>query len=185
MSECKDVYYEYFYKTSPVIDIYLEGNEGIEDFILNHLDLVEHLKILLTDKENQKIKEPCILCEGKEQEKMISKDIITTSEILIININRKNEKNNIISFNYPKEFSGKKVINNDSIYDLPDYELTTVIKKDKNNNSKYHGFYKSFIDNNWYSYNNEKIELIPKSNYTSYILDSRNACLLIFTKKKN
>ena len=115
---------------------------------------------------------------------MISKDIITTPEVLIININRKNPKNNTISFNYPEEFSGKEVINNDNKYNLPDYELTTVIKKDICNSSKYLAFYKSFIDNNWYSYNNQKIELIYKLNYKSFIIDNKNACLLIFTKKK-
>ena len=151
------IYYEYYFGTSPIIDIYLETNNNNIPIELSF----ECFKSLLTDKENQTIKEPCALCESKEQTKILSKDIITTSEVLIININRKNDKNNTISFNYPEEFSGNKIINKDNNYNLPDYELTTVIKRDiRNYEYKFLLYYKSFIDNNWYLYNNEKIELI-------------------------
>ena len=169
-------YYAYYYKSSPVIDIYLEVNEVN---ILNNLTFEEHLKSFLLEKEKEKIKEHCILCDS-EQPKFVSKDIITTSVVLIVNINRKNDKHNKISFKYPPEFNGKKIINNK--YDLPDYELTTVIKKDNNNNMEYSVFYKSFIDNNWYSYNNKKIVSI-QNNYKNYIFDEKNACVLIYTKK--
>ena len=174
--------YEYFYEASPIIDINLEAPTYYNESF--RVSLEEHLKILLIDKESQNIKESCILC-GKEQIKIVSKDIVTTSEVLILNINRKNDINNIISFNYPEEFSGKKIINSDDKYNLPDYELTSVIlkKKDSLCDVKYKLFYKNFIDNNWYSYNNEEIILVQ--NYKNYIFDDKNACVLIYTKKYN
>ena len=167
--------YAYFFESSPVIDIYLEANE---DNMLYNLYFEEHLKTLLTDKENENITEQCIIC-ASEQKKLVVKDIITTPEIVIININRKNDKNNTISFRYPPEFEGKKVINEQ--FNLPNYELTTVIIKNNNYNYGYCVFYKSFIDNNWYSYNNEKIELVQ--NYKNCVFDDKNACVLFYTKK--
>jgi hypothetical protein len=89
-------YYSYFFEATPVIDIYLEANE--ENYF--KLSLEEHLNFLLTNKENQNTIEQCIFC-ASEQKKLVSRNILTTSEILIVNINRKKDKNNIISFKYP------------------------------------------------------------------------------------
>ena len=167
--------YEYYFEAYPVIDIYLEANDNN---ILNNLYFEQHLKSLLADRENENIREQCIIC-ASEQKKLVVKDILSTPDIVIININRKNDKNNTISFKYPPAFNGNNVIN-DQI-NLPNYELTTVIKKSNNNNFDYCTFYKSFTDNNWYSYNNEKIESVQ--NYQNYIFDEKNACVLIYIKK--
>ena len=46
-----------------------------------------------------------------------------------MNINRDKDPNNNISFIFPEIFEGRKIINNK--LNLPNYELTTVIKKSK------------------------------------------------------
>jgi hypothetical protein len=168
-------YYSYFFEATPVIDIYLEANE--ENYF--KLSLEEHLNFLLTNKENQNTIEQCIFC-ASEQKKLVSRNILTTSEILIVNINRKKDKNNTISFNYPLEFSGKKIImeKNQSF----DYELIAIIKVDNRNNREYSSIYKSFIDKNWYKYNNAKIELI-QNNHQNIIFDDKNTSVLIYKKK--
>ena len=99
-------YYSYFFEATPIIDIYLETNKENKYF---KLSFEEHLNSLLTNKENQYTIEQCIFCESK-QKKLVSRNILTTPEILIVNINRKKDKNNIISFKYPLKFSGKKII---------------------------------------------------------------------------
>ena len=101
---------------------------------------------------------------------------------MIININRKKDKNNTVSFKYPIEFNAKEVIKNVQV-NLPNYELTAVIKKVNENNLEYCSFYKSFIDKNWYVYNNKKNELV-KNNYQNFILDEKNACILIYIYKQ-
>jgi hypothetical protein len=61
-----------------------------------------------------------------------------------------------------------------------DYHLTSVIKKD---NDDYIAFCKNCTNEKWYSYNNEKIELV--NNYNEHIIDDKKACILIYTGKKN
>ena len=170
-------YYAYYYEPSPVIDVFLEVSQ---DNILNNLSFEEHLKSFLLEKENETIQEHCLFCDS-QQGKLLSKDIITTPQVLIVNINRNNDKANKISFKYPLQFSGKNIINKD--YDLPDYELTCVIRKvNNNNNMEYHLFYKCFVDNSWYGYNNTKI-ISFQDNYQKYISDDKNTCVIIYTKK--
>ena len=96
-----------------------------------------------------------------------------------INIDRKKDPNNKISFQYPEKFDIQKIIQ--TPMEISDYFLTTVIKKDNDN---YIAFCWNCIDKQWYAYNNEKINLI--NNYKSYIFDDKKACILIYTgNKKN
>ena len=170
-------YYSYFFEATPVIDIYLEANEENKYF---KLSLEEHLNFLLTNKENQNTIEQCIFC-ASEQKKLVSKNVLITTSILIVNINRKKDKNKTISFNYPLEFSGKKI--NMEKNQSFDYELIAIIKVDNhNNNREYSSIYKSFIDNKWYKYNNTKIELV-QNNHQNIILDDKNTSVLIYKKK--
>jgi hypothetical protein len=170
----------YFFEALPVITVFLKENEN-EEF--NKLNLENHLKTFLTAEEEENINENCIICTS-EQKKFISKDLYSSSAVLIININRDKDPNNAVSFEYPEEFDGKKVINEK--INLPIYELTTVIKKSNNNNNfnnfEYKCFYKSFIDKKWYSFNNQRIESIENNNKNN-ILDCKNICGLIYENK--
>ena len=168
----------YFFEASPIITIFLKANN---DEILNKLTLEDHLKTLLIEEEKRIIIENCLIC-CSEQKKIVNKDIFTSTEILIMNINRDKDPNNNISFIFPEIFEGRKIINNE--LNLPNYELTTVIKKVKNNlnNFEYIYFFKSFIDKKWYSFNNQRIELIG-NNYKNDIFDFKNTCILIYNKK--
>ena len=84
-------------------------------------------------------------------------------------------------FTYPMHFNGKKIINSDA--PTQNYELTTVIKKVINNNDvMFVAYCKSFIDNKWYIYNNNNIEIL---NDLKDLIDDKRACLLIYTGKNN
>jgi len=168
--------YEYFFKASPIINIYLENKNNN---IVNKFNLKDDLKDLIMSKEENNIREECLLCKS-EQNKFVQKEIVTTSLILIINIIRKNNK---IFFKYPEQFNGKEIINNE--IGIPNYELSVVIKRVKNNelnNCKYIAYYKDCNNKNWLSYNNKKIESI-QNNYNNIIFDDENACMLIYTSK--
>ena len=168
---------EYYFEACPVVNIYLEENQ---DKNYNKLSFEQHLKTLLNKDEERYIQDYCLICDSN-QKKFVNKDIYSTSEVIIFSINREKDQNNTVSFKYPEEFNGKKIINN--IMELPDYELKIVIKKNKNkdDNIEYIGFYKNFIDNLWYSYKNDKIKLIS-NDYKKYIFDKKNTIVLIYTK---
>ena len=168
--------YSYYFESSPVIDIYLESNKNNNNF-LNNINLIEHLKNLLNDKDNSIINENCIIC-GRPEEKYVIKEIYCATDIIIFYIIRKNDPNYEIFFNYPEQFDGKVVINKE--IKLPNYQLITVIKKIKNNNIfKFIEYFKSFTNNKWYINYNSNIELIQNEND---IFDNKNACLLIYSK---
>ena len=170
--------YAYYFESSPVIDIYLESNNNNDNILLNNLNLIEHLKSLLNDKDKGVINEDCIICNNGQQKKFVMNNIYLTSEIVIINIIRKNDPNYTISFNYPEQFDGKVVINQQ--LDLPNYQLITVIKKIINNNCfQFVEYFKSFTNNQWYIYYNGNTELLNNKND---IFDNKSACLLIYSK---
>ena len=165
----------YYFEGSPIISIFLQENI-INKF--NNLSFNEHLKNLLINKNEQCTNEYCNVCRN-EQKMFILKDIYSTSCGFIIYINRKNDKNYSVSFKYPETFDGKKIIN--SNVNLPNYQLTCIIKINRNKNFDFISIFKNFIDNRWYSYNNKKIELI-NDNYKNHIFDEKNAFLLFYCK---
>jgi hypothetical protein len=182
IKDCKVCHYKsYFFSPSPVINIYIETTQN--NIYFNNISLEENLYAYLTNEENNCIKENCLIC-CTESEKKVSQLIYLTPEILIFNINRDKDPNNIKNFKYPMFFDGNKVINKD--IPLPNYELTTVIKKDVNNNKVMFAAYcKNFIDGKWYIYysNNNNIEILNNQNE---LIDDKKACLLIYTgKNKN
>ena len=132
------------------------------------------------NKDEQLIKEKCFVCDSSVQTKKVFIDIYSTTTEIIINIDRKKDPNNSIYFKYPEIFDGKKIINNK--LNLPNYELTTVIKNVKNN-MEYILYFKSFVNKKWYSFNNQKIELI-QNDYEKDIFDEKNVCILIYSQKK-
>ena len=178
--QCNHEGYQYFFEASPVVNIYLEENKENDDF--NKLSFEEHFHFLLTAKKEENIIEDCLIC-GNATKKYQIKDVYTSSGVLIININREKDPNNKIYFRYPEFFDGKKMIN----AGMPNYQLTTVIKKIRNynnNNFEYVAFYQNYIDKRWYSFNNQRIELI-QDNYKNYIIDDKDTILLIYTKINN
>ena len=165
----------YYFDAFPVINIFLE----LDNFVTKNIPF-EEFNYHLTKKENDEIKEICYTCaDGEEKKKIITNDIYYTSEILIININRDKDKNHEIIFKYPECFDPEKIFKNNN-YKV--YNLISVIKKDRGNNPyNYIGYCKNFIDNNWYSYNNEQIELVQ--DYKDKIFDEKNTHLLIYAGK--
>ena len=127
------------------------------------------MKELLIDRENINIIENCINCHAPKT-KFVNKNICTTSEILIININRNNDINYYISLEYPFQFDGGEVINK-NVFPYK-YELITAIKKFNNNNFfQFVAYCKSFVNKKWYLYNNQNIELVLNENE---LIDDKN-----------
>jgi hypothetical protein len=169
----------YFFSPSPVINIYLETLQN--DIGFNDINLELNLYAYLTNEDNKNIKENCIIC-GCETKKNVVQYIYTSPEIIIFNINRNKDPHYKKHFKYPMYFDGNRVFKTD--VQLPNYELTTVIKKVINNNIvTFIAYCKSFIDNKWYIYFNHNIEILNNQNE---LIDDIRACLLIYTgKNKN
>ena len=165
---------QYLYESSFVLDIFLEANNE-NNLSSNKIYLIENLKTLLIDMKNKNIVENCINCHAPKN-KFVNKSIYTTSEILIININRNKDINSNISLEYPFQFNGSEINENVSQYK---YELITIIKKFNNNNFfQFVAYCKSFVNKKWYLYNNQNIELVQNENE---LIDDKNACLLIYS----
>ena len=169
----------YLIENLPIINIYLEANE---DSGFNHISFMEHFQALLTGKNEGRLKEECKICE-KQTDKLVSKTIVDTTEVIIININRNNDPNHVVEFKFPEKFDKKDIINTDktpNYFDM-NYELISVMRKNKVNNNNYQFllFCKNFINHTWYSYNNQNIQ---KSDYNEAISDGKNTCLIIYKK---
>lgn len=170
---------QYSMENLPIIDIFLQANENDK---YNNISFKEHFNSLLLDKEEEIVNEDCIICNIKK-DKVVSKNLYYSSDLIIININRDKDPNNLVQFNYPEVFEKKDIINdkNDKSFKNIIYEIFCVIKKDKaNNNSQFKLFCKNFINNQWYSYDNRNIKI---SNLNEAISDSRNTYLIIYKNK--
>ena len=172
---------EYYFETTPSINIYLTENNNHQTQKLSLEDHFKELKLLIEKDKEYEI-ENCIVCNSS-QKKRIHKDVFTISVVLIIVINRDKDPNNTIYFKYPEIINSEKIVNNNMFKqeDYKNYELRAVIKKNKNNdnNFEYTAFYKNCIDNKWYLYNNQKIMSI-ESDYKKYVFDEKNTYVLIY-----
>ena len=153
-----------------------------KDKIYNNLSFREHFKTLLIDKNEEKINEDCLIC-GSKKSKFINKHILDTTELIIININRNNDPNNLVEFKYPEMIDKKDIINATKapVFNEMKYEIFCVIKKYKiYNNSQFLMFCKNFINDTWYSYN---IKNIRKVDIKEVFMDSKKTCLIIYKNK--
>ena len=166
----------YSFENLPIINIYLEAQA---ENIYNNISLLEHFQTLLTDKNEEKITEDCLAC-GSKSNKFISKNILDTNEIIIINLNRFNDPNNMVEFKYPEKIEKKNLINQSKTTNYKNfkYEIFVVLKQYKiNNNFQYILYIKNFVNNTWYSYNNQNIRKTDINEATS---DYKNTCLIIY-----
>ena len=165
----------YYFEALPVINLILDLDNCVTKNVL-----FEEFKYHLIKKENEEIKEICSTCaDGEEKKKIITNDIYYTSQILIININREKDTRHEIKFKYPESFNSKTIFTNNKNNGINSYNLISVIKKDGGNNPfNFIAYCKNFINNNWYSYNNEQIKLVQ--DYKNEIFDEKNTHLLIY-----
>ena len=150
--ECNSV--KNYYQQIPIFDLYIDNDSALENAIIN-------------------FKSVCKQCKKRTKNTIIS----LTSNILIININRKddiiNSKN--IIYKLKLDLFNQK------------YELISVIRKDYFINDKViiydpeniSVFCKNCYDNRWYSYNDENKKLIENENE---IIDGKKVLLLIYKK---
>ena len=150
--ECNSV--KNYYQQIPIFDLYIDNDSALENAIIN-------------------FKSVCKQCKKRTKNTIIS----LTSNILIININRKddiiNSKN--IIYKLKLDLFNQK------------YELISVIRKDYFINDKViiydpeniSVFCKNCYDNRWYSYNDENKKLIENENE---IIEGKKTLLLIYKK---
>lgn len=154
-----------YYIVSPVINIYLDANNGKS----NNFNLENNLNDLLIERGKEKIIDNCIACKS-QQEFNITKYFNTPSEIIIFYIDRKNDPNHNISLSY--EFS--------MMFKDKKYKLVTVIKDPPSNkDASYIAYIRSFSNHKWYSYDNRDIKLCNNENEKS---DKKYASLLIYAR---
>ena len=152
-----------YYIVSPVINIYLDANNGKS----NKYSLENNLNDLLIEKG----KDYCIHCK-RQQDINIFKYINTSKEITIFYIDRKIDPNHNISLSYGYSM---KLCNEQ-------YKLITVIKDLPSNNiisGSYIAYIRSFFNHNWYSYDNKDIKICNNGNE---IIDDKYASLLIYSR---
>ena len=104
--------------------------------------------------------------------------------MIIVNINRNNDPNNMVEFNFPPILDKDDIIDKtkNHVYHKMKYEILCVIKKYKvNNNDFFLLFCKNFINNEWYAYNNNKIR---KTDFNEVNSDNKTTCLIIYYKQK-
>ena len=169
----------YYFHMTPVVNIILESTN--ENIVFNQLNLNEHLNNLLMEEKDENKNEYCSKCNC-ERKKYIMKEIFYAFGLIIFYINREKNPECPLFFNYPEKFSGKKLINKE--YDLHDYQLISVIKKNPNeynNFGNYIAYCKSFTNDKWYSYYQQNISMVQNINE---IFDNKNACLLIYCEMK-
>ena len=155
-----------YYIVSPVINIYLDANNGKS----NKYSLENNLNDLLIERGKEKIVGYCIHCK-RLQDINIFKYINTSKEITIFYIDRKNDPNHNISLSYGYSM---KLLNEQ-------YKLITVIKDLPSNNvisGSYIAYIRSFFNHNWYSYDNKDIKICNNGNE---IIDDKHAFLLIYS----
>ena len=168
---------QYSFEDLPIINIYLQENE--DKNYNNKLSFMEHYRSLLMDKKEEVSNEKCIIC-GDIKNKFVTKHILETAEIIIININRNNDVNNNVEFNYPENFEKKDFINQykNPKFDNKKYELFCTLKKYKNNNNfEYKMFCKNFVNEKWYLYNDTNIK---ESNIKDAMSDGKYINLIIY-----
>ena len=166
----------YYFHMTPVVNIILESNN--DNTFFNQLNLNEHLNNLLTKEKNENINEFCSKCKC-QRIKYLKDEIFYSFDLIIFNINREKDPGYQLSFNYPEKFNGSKLINKD--YNLHDYQLISVIKKNPNENNNFIAYCKSFTNTKWYSYYKQNISMVQNTNE---IIDNKNACLLIYSDIK-
>ena len=167
----------YYFNSTPVVNIILESTS--DNIFFNQLNLSEHLNNLLIEKKDENINEYCINCKN-QRKKYVSKELFLTFSLIIFYINREKDPESRLAFNYPESFDGKKLIN--EVFDLYNYQLITVIKKNPNDINNYIAYCRSFINNKWYSYYKQNISVV---NNINEIIDNKNACLLIYNELKS
>ena len=150
--ECNSV--KNYYQQIPIFDLYIDNDSALENAIIN-------------------FKSVCKQCKKRTKNTIIS----LTSNILIININRKDDIINSKNIIYKLKFD---------LFNQK-YELISVIRKDYFINDKViiydpeniSVFCKNCYDNRWYSYNDENKKLIENENE---IIDGKKVLLLIYKK---
>ena len=157
-----------FIKSLPIIDLHIKANMNFNN---NCADLFSLIKF------KDKIFENCTNCNNFKY-KDLSFPLYDLSDIVIFNINREYDQNNIsIYLNFPENFLKYNIIIN-PVGQNNFYELIGIIEKKIINNNNFILHFKSFVDNNWYCYENNQI--IRDINR-----DSKNINMLIYQIKKN
>ena len=159
----------YFFEKRPIVDLYIQENNNIEQ---KNLSLLEDYNSLLNDYIDREG-----FCPGCEYvQKMIINNWIESydNDILIININREND------INHKKNISIFKLLKFEINLKIFTYRLFSVLSKNYNEKEQSYNLYcKNFNNNNWYIYNRNGINLVENKND---ILNGNKALLLVYKR---
>ena len=140
--------------------------------------MINNIEKLLISPNESIINEYCLNCKTNKRKK-ISNYILNGSEIIIFNINRDSDPNNLVQLNYPNQLSSDDIINAQKNFlgvKKYRYDLSGIIRKVKiNNNSIFILHCKNPINNKWYTYDNNNIT--PEINIP---FASQNVYLLVY-----
>lgn len=170
---CRNIVQNYF-SVSPVINIYLDENNGES----TKFNLENDLNKLLIERGEEQILDDCQICK-KQQNIMVTKSVKEASEITIFYIDRKNDPNHKISLSYSHSMN---LSMNSS---KTKFDLITVIKDlpfNSDGSLSYIAYIRSLINHKWYSYDNKEIKLLQDENE---VLDDKYASLLIYSPPKH
>lgn len=155
----------YLFNSKVVFDLYLDN---IEDNYISLDYQFKNLFINMSDRNKY--------CNNNEI--FIGKLIFSISNILILNINRNNQKKYL---KYNKVLFTNSIIDQSVNQNPMQYELyAVIISKYMNNYTNFYAFIQNQIDHKWYLYTRDGI--IPINNEND-IYDPENVSLLIYQKK--
>ena len=181
-STCKTKIYDFMTFTSLNLEIYGYYKKLSSNFYLNNkkkLTIYDCLKY-----QSLKIKEmKCEKCDDNKQMK-VSSNIFSSPNIFLfllgrgINFNKNNEKLKI-PFLIEEKLNLNNFIENKSV--PLNYELNGIVSISIND-KKYIAFYNSFIDNQWYYFNDEEVNKIEFNKVIKINNDNKYyiPCILIY-----
>ena len=165
------------YEKIPTIKLFINKSEVK---LLNKAQLNETFSFYLNDNDSNEVKYKCQNCK-KESKAIVINTIEEMNDMLIIELNRENDKNLEMNVKYG---SLLKFDQSNQTYELISVLIRKQIIPYKNyylvDQNNIYVYFKNFIDNKWYLFNDEEIKLVEKE---EEIFDDTNALILIYRKK--
>lgn len=161
----------YYYEQKPIINLYIQNQLKSSIVLtgeLKDISLKKNFKFLLNDYID--VEKDCEICQGKIKCK-INNDIKNyDNDILIINLNRDKDPTHKRNISFPPVLENGKF----------NYGLISVLNRNVPLNDKEYNLYcKNFVDNKWYVYNRNNVNI---ENNENEIYNGQKALLLIYKK---
>ena len=165
------------YQKIPTIKLFISESD---QKLFNEVKLNETFSFYLNDNDSNEVKYKCQNCK-KESKAIVINTIEEMNDILIVELNRENDKNLKMNVKYGSLLKFKP---SNKTYELISVLMRKKIIPYKNyylvDQNNIYVYFKNSIDNKWYLFNDEEIKLVEKE---EEIFDDTNALILIYKKK--